>query len=193
MSVKDMSIKLNKKPKAVRSKIERMGISLAELNRHEVYTWTDYELSFLKNNYTTMSDREIAYYLFKEDDYKASSRVFRKRKSLGLEKAERGLKYKYDNNDDYVRRYYKGNLIFEHRENAEIKLNRKLQKGEIVHHIDGDKRNNKLDNLCVLNDKKEHQSVHHQLEVIAMELVRKGVIKFNEEYKNYYIDENMLT
>ena len=38
----------------------------------------------------------------------------------------------------------------EHRTVAEEKLGRKLKKGEVVHHIDGNKRNNHPDNLEVM-------------------------------------------
>ena len=44
----------------------------------------------------------------------------------------------------------------EHRVVAEQKLGRPLRKGEIVHHIDGDYRNNDPDNLMVLPSQSEH-------------------------------------
>lgn len=47
----------------------------------------------------------------------------------------------------------------EHRVVAEKKIGRKLQKGEVVHHIDGDKTNNHPDNLQVMTDS-EHARLH---------------------------------
>lgn len=48
----------------------------------------------------------------------------------------------------------------EHRVVAEQKLGRPLRKGEVVHHIDGDKRNNKPENLMVFASQAEHAKWH---------------------------------
>lgn len=50
--------------------------------------------------------------------------------------------------------------IHEHRIVAEQILGRKLQPGEVVHHIDGDKRNNSPINLMVLKSQSEHAKLH---------------------------------
>jgi len=47
-----------------------------------------------------------------------------------------------------------------HRQIAEQMLGRKLHPGEVVHHIDGDKRNNSPDNLMILDSQKEHARLH---------------------------------
>jgi len=41
-------------------------------------------------------------------------------------------------------------------------LRRKLRDGEIVHHLDHDKRNNRPENLCVCQDQEEHESIHEE-------------------------------
>lgn len=48
-----------------------------------------------------------------------------------------------------------------HRVVAEQKLGRKLRPGEIVHHIDGNKRNNHPDNLMVMTQS-EHAKLHYE-------------------------------
>lgn len=56
--------------------------------------------------------------------------------------------------------YRKYHGVHEHRVVAAIKIGRPLRKGEVVHHIDGDKRNNAPDNLEVLPSQAEHARLH---------------------------------
>lgn len=55
--------------------------------------------------------------------------------------------------------YVKENGRHQHRVVMERKLGRKLRKGEIVHHIDHNKKNNHPDNLQVINQA-EHCRLH---------------------------------
>jgi hypothetical protein len=42
-------------------------------------------------------------------------------------------------------------------------LKRKLISNEIVHHIDGDRLNNCIENLQLFNNKNDHMRLHHHL------------------------------
>jgi len=66
----------------------------------------------------------------------------------------------------------------------ECHLKRRLTKGEIVHHIDGDKRNNKLENLFLTNVN-EHNKLHGESESIIFELVKQGKVIFNRKTARY--------
>lgn len=57
--------------------------------------------------------------------------------------------------------WIKGKKVYEHRYIMEQALNRKLKKNEIVHHIDENKLNNKIENLALLSPK-YHQRLHHK-------------------------------
>ena len=70
----------------------------------------------------------------------------------------------------------------------EEQLGRKLTKDECVHHIDGNRQNNKLENLVVIPSNKHHKITHYSLQKIGYELVKTGLIQFDREaceYKAY--------
>ena len=55
-----------------------------------------------------------------------------------------------------------GKRIDEHRLIFERFLGRKLRKGETIHHIDGDKSNNELDNLILFPTLSAHAKYHYE-------------------------------
>jgi len=83
----------------------------------------------------------------------------------------------------------KGKRVSRHTLIAEQKYGRTLQKGEVVHHIDGNRQNNHAKNLCVLSRRK-HNQIHKQLEQIALNLYRKGLLTFKED-DGYIISQQM--
>jgi len=73
---------------------------------------------------------------------------------------------------------------FVHRKMMENFLKRPLVKGEIVHHIDGNKLNNDLDNLWLTNHS-AHTKAHDTLEKIGMQLYRQGLVVFDKKTGEY--------
>jgi len=74
--------------------------------------------------------------------------------------------------------------IREHIFVMETHLQRRIEKGEIVHHIDGNKRNNNLENLF-LTTVAEHNKLHAESESIIFELVKQGLVIFNRDTARY--------
>lgn len=61
---------------------------------------------------------------------------------------------------------------------AEQVLGRRLERGEIIHHINGVKSDNRPENLHICT-RTEHMTIHKDLEALALELVLSGKIVFN--------------
>ncbi|KKM03601.1 hypothetical protein LCGC14_1772840 [marine sediment metagenome] len=76
--------------------------------------------------------------------------------------------------------------IPEHTDVMEKHLKRYLDIDELIHHINGNKRDNRLENLCLCKDNKFHGNIHASLIKIAYRLVESSIIKFDREINEYY-------
>lgn len=81
-----------------------------------------------------------------------------------------------------------GGRIREHVLVVERHLKRALKKGEVVHHVDGDKTNNKLSNLQVMS-KAEHNECHGRIEEVVFQLYRQGMVGYNKKTRKYFIKD----
>lgn len=82
--------------------------------------------------------------------------------------------------DGYIRTYApdhpwprRGKYIHEHVRVMEIHLGRKLKSDESVHHIDGNKLNNSLDNL-LLTQKGAHSRFHRHIDIVNRKRDERG-------------------
>lgn len=66
----------------------------------------------------------------------------------------------------------------------EQSIGRELAKDEVVHHVDGNKLNNELDNLW-LTDHKGHRTAHQSLQRIGYTLIRMGLVVFDKDSGQY--------
>jgi hypothetical protein len=74
--------------------------------------------------------------------------------------------------------------ITEHRYNIECFLNKKLNKSEVIHHLNGDKKDNRLENLYVCENVTEHSKLHKKMERFVYSLIKKGKVYYDgEEFK----------
>lgn len=64
--------------------------------------------------------------------------------------------------------------------------------GEQIHHINGDKLENTIDNLLLCENTKEHKTIDCQLHEVAFELVRLGIIQFDKNSKLYSINKDKI-
>lgn len=85
----------------------------------------------------------------------------------------------------------------EHRAVMELSIGRPLKKEEVVHHIDLNKRNNKLENLFLFPSCKEHSKCHATLNALkskdddVSELLKTGKVRFDKN-KGIYVIGNTI-
>ena len=180
MSIEELANELQRSPKGVRGKIERLGIKLSDLPRNQPYNWSGQDIETLTSNWT-LPDHEIQILL----PTFSVSEIVRKRLELDLRKHT----YEPYMQSDYLQRFENGKRVWVHRQVAEEKLGRQLISKEKVHHVNGDKLDNHPDNLFVCSDRRHHGIVHSSLEQAAFEFVKRGLIKFNHETGTYFIPE----
>lgn len=65
-----------------------------------------------------------------------------------------------------------------------------LPKDWVVHHIDGDKLNNVLENLVPLT-KKGHREAHGSLEKVSYALIQAGLIEYDRDTNSYSMSTSM--
>ena len=181
--------------------------------------WTKEEDAIVKNNYESLSKKELMNLL---PNRSWNAIQMRGRRIFNLDRSEfkkrygnsyaKGIKHEYKQRSKKENCHYISNRGYKYIKVKEFqdtingwegyrpehiylmeqqlvrKLNRsKFGKGEGVHHIDGDKLNNSLDNLILYKDEKEHRDFHNQLQKISFTLVKIGLIKFNKKNKSYYL------
>ena len=59
-------------------------------------------------------------------------------------------------------------------------LGRPIERGEITHHINMDKTDNRIENLYLCDGHKIHNSIHWTLNKMVKQLIEKEIICFNE-------------
>jgi len=111
-----------------------------------------------------------------KDYCKKCSYKYRKLEHPKMEKSASWNGGRYLNENGYYRVYMgNGKYKYEHKMILSEHLNIDISVEEKVHHIDGNKINNNLDNLYLCVDKKEHWACHQSLEDVALKFLKKHV------------------
>lgn len=81
-----------------------------------------------------------------------------------------------------------GKPVYEHRDAIEKQIGRALRSDEIVHHINFNKDDNRLENLHVFQGRAAHRTAHMSFEEVVPILMLKGILHFNRESGLYCLN-----
>lgn len=81
--------------------------------------------------------------------------------------------------------------VYEHTLIMEQKLKREILKEEEIHHINLNKKDNGINNLCLCSHK-EHLKIHRSIEKIIPCLLNKKIIYFDKGKKEYKVSKELL-
>lgn len=84
-----------------------------------------------------------------------------------------------------------GKYEYEHRIIVSERIGRPLRKGEMVHHINSNRTDNREDNLLLLNNEQEHRNLHALIEKYSFSLFQKE-IWFNSKKICYTLEKTTI-
>lgn len=76
----------------------------------------------------------------------------------------------------------------EHRLVVEKNIGRQLADSERVHHINGDKKDNRLENLALCATASQHNSVHGSILSCCQQLIEDGIIAYDRGQHKYFVN-----
>lgn len=78
--------------------------------------------------------------------------------------------------------------VYEHTLIMEKSIGRKIANNEEIHHINLNKTDNRLDNLCLCTHQ-DHQKIHRSIEKLIPKLLEKSLIYFDKNEQAYIFKE----
>jgi hypothetical protein len=169
MSNRELASRLGRPVRAIDSRARKLGIK-----KWAIRPFTPEEDAAIRNGFGG-SSVNIARQLGR-----APAVIRQHAVRLGLGKWKRPLKdyagyrvSKIEQRDGVYRR------IPEHRHIIEEYIGRQLTSIERVHHIDGRKRHNAIDNLFFCANDSAHHKAHHSITKLLSPLLERGIIRFD--------------
>jgi len=117
--------------------------------------WTKSEIAWFRENYPKHGLHYCSDIL-----KRTTSAILMKAHLLGLKRRGKGRKDRVYTYDGYITVSSEGDRYQVHRRVMENHIGRKLSTKELVHHKDGNRKNNSIENLEILS-RSEHMKIHY--------------------------------
>lgn len=180
----DIAKHLGRNPASIVSRATTLG--LREANR-TIRKFTAEDDQFIRDHAGKISLQEISKQLGR-----STGSVWGRGQKLGVwfDKKIRNPEGRKLRQDGYVSiRTESGEWRHEHILVVERVLGRRLRNGELVHHINLDKSDNRPSNLHLCSDGVAHSRAHTSLNRLVGELLERGIIAFNTASGEYELCE----
>jgi len=184
MRVAGMGTMLNRSENSIRNRIYHLGLKLGDVKNSYKgwYKWCGEDDRILLNNHDVEMD-EICKLL----PHRTRAAINVRRGVLGVRNG-----YREDiimNTRGYVMEWDYGldKRVPQHRLVMEFSIKRKLNDCEIVHHINGKKDDNRIENLYLCKNVSEHRDIHNSITRLMYEMISNGTVIFDEGMGEYKI------
>ena len=180
MSYRDIAENLGRNIRSIQHRAQRLGVSKLRLRR-----WMPEEDAVVQ------SDNRGSLVETSERLGRLQSVVSERAIKLGVpfrQEAQERVQHGYL--QLRTRRGGKTIIKWRHIQVMEEHLGRSLQGSELVHHVDGNKRNNAISNLWLCSDRSNHLRAHRSLDQLLPALLQRNIIDFDHAEGVYRLYES---